>query len=100
MIELRKRRIEADMEGGDTPSLPYTIIPERKNERIGRFRILFANMIAIKNPIEHGIREDNLIVIFWDGLLDYALKIFGLEIYIIFFLGKSFPSIYSDICVN
>ena len=37
MIELRKRRIEADMEGGDTPSLPYTIIPERKNERIGKY---------------------------------------------------------------
>ena len=35
MIELRKRRIEADMEGGETPSLPYTILPERRNERIG-----------------------------------------------------------------
>ena len=35
MIELRKRRIEADMEGGETPSLPYTLIPERRNERIG-----------------------------------------------------------------
>ena len=36
MIELRKRRIEADMEGGETPSLPYTVIPERGNARIGR----------------------------------------------------------------
>jgi len=35
MIELRKRRIEADMEGGETPSLPYTVIPERQNARIG-----------------------------------------------------------------
>merc|ERR1719291_312839 len=35
MIELRKRRIEADMEGGETPSLPYTVIPERRNDRIG-----------------------------------------------------------------
>jgi hypothetical protein len=35
MIELRKRRIEADMEGGETPSLPYTLIPERRNDRIG-----------------------------------------------------------------
>jgi len=35
MIELRKRRIEADMEGGETPSLPYTVIPERANQRIG-----------------------------------------------------------------
>ena len=35
MIELRKRRIEADMEGGETPSLPYTVIPERQNARVG-----------------------------------------------------------------
>merc|ERR1719369_2084738 len=34
-LELRKRRIEADMEGGETPSLPYQILPEKKNERIG-----------------------------------------------------------------
>ena len=33
-IELRKRKIEADMEGGETPNL-YTILPERKNERLG-----------------------------------------------------------------
>merc|ERR1719328_449430 len=30
LIELRKRRIEADMEGGDTPSL-YTVLPEKKS---------------------------------------------------------------------
>ena len=34
LIELRKRKIEADMEGGDTPSL-YTILPEKKADRIG-----------------------------------------------------------------
>jgi len=34
-LELRKRRIEADMEGGETPSLPYQILPEKRNERIG-----------------------------------------------------------------
>ena len=34
-LELRKRRIEADMEGGDTPQLPYQIIPEKRNERVG-----------------------------------------------------------------
>ena len=34
LIELRKRKIEADMEGGETPNL-YTILPERKNERVG-----------------------------------------------------------------
>jgi len=34
LIELRKRRIEADMEGGETPNL-YTILPEKKNDRIG-----------------------------------------------------------------
>ena len=30
----RKRKIEAGMEGGDTPSL-YTILPEKKADRIG-----------------------------------------------------------------
>ena len=34
-LELRKRRIEADMEGGETPQLPYQVIPEKKNDRIG-----------------------------------------------------------------
>lgn len=34
MIELRKRKIESEMEGGDTPAL-YTILPEKKNERVG-----------------------------------------------------------------
>jgi splicing factor 3B subunit 2 len=32
MIELRKRRIEDAMDqGGDTPALPYTILPEKKS---------------------------------------------------------------------
>ena len=34
LIELRKRRIEADMEGGDTPSL-YTVLPEKKAHGVG-----------------------------------------------------------------
>lgn len=34
MIELRKRKIEAEMEGGETPAL-YTILPEKKGEKIG-----------------------------------------------------------------
>ncbi|XP_017774411.1 PREDICTED: splicing factor 3B subunit 2 [Nicrophorus vespilloides] len=33
-IELRKKKIEAEMEGGDTPAL-YHVIPEKRNERIG-----------------------------------------------------------------
>lgn len=33
-IELRKRKIENEMEGGETPVL-YQILPERRNERIG-----------------------------------------------------------------
>merc|ERR1719187_2592547 len=35
MIELRKRRIEADMEGGETPSLPYQVLQEKRTERVG-----------------------------------------------------------------
>lgn len=34
MIELRKRKIEAEKEGGETPAL-YTILPEKKTERVG-----------------------------------------------------------------
>lgn len=31
MIELRKRRIEDAMDqGGDTPALPYTVLPEKR----------------------------------------------------------------------
>merc|ERR1719193_1298818 len=48
MIELRKRRIEADMEGGETPSLPYTVIPERRNERIGGSMMGSAHTYDIK----------------------------------------------------
>ena len=35
MIELRKKRLETEMEGGDTPSL-YTILPEKRSETMGR----------------------------------------------------------------
>jgi len=35
MIELRKKRIEQDMEGGETPSLPYQVLQEKRNERVG-----------------------------------------------------------------
>lgn len=35
LLELRKKKIEAEMEGGETPNL-YTILPEKKNERIGQ----------------------------------------------------------------
>ena len=34
LLELRKKKIEAEMEGGETPNL-YTVLPERRNERIG-----------------------------------------------------------------
>jgi len=33
MIELRKRKVETEMEGGETPSL-YQVLPERRNERV------------------------------------------------------------------
>uniref|UniRef100_A0A0K2TU17 SAP domain-containing protein n=1 Tax=Lepeophtheirus salmonis TaxID=72036 RepID=A0A0K2TU17_LEPSM len=34
LLELRKKRIEADMESSETPNL-YTVIPEKRNDRIG-----------------------------------------------------------------
>lgn len=49
LIELRKRKIEADMEGGETPSL-YTIIPERHNERIGAAMMGSAHTYDIPPP--------------------------------------------------
>ncbi|KAK2707820.1 splicing factor 3B subunit 2-like [Artemia franciscana] len=35
MIELRKKRIEQEIEGGETPAL-YTILPERRTDRVGQ----------------------------------------------------------------
>merc|ERR1719397_2344933 len=49
-LELRKRRIEADMEGGETPSLPYQVIPEKRNERVG------ANMMGSTHTYDLGKR--------------------------------------------
>lgn len=34
MIELRKRKVETEMEGGETPSL-YQVLPEKRNDRVG-----------------------------------------------------------------
>merc|ERR1719270_3333175 len=34
LLELRKKKIEAEMEGGETPNL-YTVLPERRTDRIG-----------------------------------------------------------------
>ena len=45
LIELRKRKIEADMEGGETPSL-YTVLPERKGDKLG------ASMMASTHTYE------------------------------------------------
>merc|ERR1712227_976704 len=35
-LELRKRRIEADMEGGETPQLAYQVIAGKRNGKGGR----------------------------------------------------------------
>jgi len=36
MIELRKRRIEDAMDqGGDTPAVPYAVLPEKKTGAAG-----------------------------------------------------------------
>ncbi|XP_015124180.1 splicing factor 3B subunit 2 [Diachasma alloeum] len=34
-IELRKKKIESDMEGGDTPAALYTVLQERRTEGLG-----------------------------------------------------------------
>ena len=49
LIELRKRKIEADMEGGETPSL-FTILPEKHNERIGGSMMGSAHTDDIPHP--------------------------------------------------
>lgn len=51
-IELRKRKIENEMEGGETPVL-YHIIPERRNERIGQSMMGSSHvydMTTVANP--------------------------------------------------
>ena len=52
LIELRKRRIEQDMEGGETPNL-YTILPEKKNERMGAGMFLYSSNKIGKTQNEH-----------------------------------------------
>jgi splicing factor 3B subunit 2 len=49
LIELRKRKIEADMEGGETPSL-FTILPERHADRIGGAMMGSAHTYDIPPP--------------------------------------------------
>merc|ERR1712062_53515 len=53
-LELRKRRIEADMEGGETPSLPYQIIPEKQGGRIGNAMMGSTHTYDIKRPTGKG----------------------------------------------
>lgn len=57
-LELRKRRIEADMEGGETPSLPYQIIAERKNDRIGAAMMGSTHTYDLGKRTGKGGRED------------------------------------------
>merc|ERR1712041_15827 len=57
-LELRKRRIEADMEGGETPSLPYQIIAERKNDRIGASMMGSTHTYDLGKRTGKGGRED------------------------------------------
>ena len=52
LIELRKRRIEQDMEGGETPNL-YTILPEKKNDRMGAGMFLYRSNKIGKTQNEH-----------------------------------------------
>ena len=57
-LELRKRRIEADMEGGETPQLPYQVIQERKNDRIG------SSMMGSTHTYDLGKRYSYMILYF------------------------------------
>merc|ERR1711915_573486 len=56
-LELRKRRIEADMEGGETPQLPYQVIPEKKNDRIGASMMGSAHTYDLGKRTGKGGRE-------------------------------------------
>jgi len=56
-LELRKRRIEADMEGGETPQLPYQVIPEKKNDRIGNSMMGSAHTYDLGKRTGKGGRE-------------------------------------------
>jgi len=56
-LELRKRRIEADMEGGETPSLPYQIIEQKKTERVGAAMMGSTHTYDLGKKVTKG-RED------------------------------------------
>lgn len=47
-IELRKKKIESEMEGNDTPML-YHIIPEKRNERIGNAMMASSHVYDMSN---------------------------------------------------
>merc|ERR1711862_958129 len=51
------RRIEADMEGGETPQLPYQVIPEKKNDRIGNSMMGSAHTYDLGKRTGKGGRE-------------------------------------------
>ena len=62
-LELRKRRIEADMEGGETPSLPYQIIPEKQGGRIGAAMMGSTHTYDIKRATGTKSRADTQVEI-------------------------------------
>ena len=61
-LELRKRRIEADMEGGETPSLPYQIIPEKQGGRIGNAMMGSTHTYDIKRATGTKGRADTQVI--------------------------------------
>lgn len=69
-IELRKKKIENEMDGSETPVL-YHIIPEKRNERIGNSMMASTHvydMAAVAQPAQGGGRRTDK-----EGMVELAL---------------------------
>lgn len=66
-IELRKKRIEAEMEESETPLL-YHVVPERKNERIGGAMMASTHIYDINTTSKRTTTVDR------EGMVELALN--------------------------
>lgn len=66
-IELRKKRIEAEMEESETPLL-YHVVPERKNERIGGSMMASTHIYDINTASKRTTAVDR------EGMVELALN--------------------------
>lgn len=67
LLELRKKRIEAEMEGGETPSL-YTVLPEKRGERVGAAMMGSTHTYDVRKGAAGGIEPGEFSAVRASGL--------------------------------